>query len=273
MSTMLIPLVGAQQVAFWVLAPVTVLAALAVVFSRKAVHSALSLALVMVCLAVLYAALDAPFLFVAQIVVYTGAILMLFLFVVMLVGVGVSDSIVETAKHHWVASLLAAAGLLVLLISGVMHAVIGSSAGLDSATAASGGNVPALAERIFTRWVFLFEATSALLITAALGAMVLAHGETLFPKLRQREALQERMRAWVSDGAPLTPLPNSGVFARTNAIGAPALLPDGSVAESSVSKTLVARSAIIDAGELKAPTRAVYAEIQRAAADAEEARS
>ncbi len=269
----LIPLVADQQVAFWVLAPVMVLAALGVVFSRKAVHSALSLALVMVCLAVQYAALDAPFLFVAQIVVYTGAILMLFLFVVMLVGVGVSDSIVETTKRHWVASVLAAIGLLILLITGVLHAIVGPSAGLASATASAGGNVPALAERIFTRWVFPFEATSALLITAALGAMVLAHGENLFPKLRQREALQQRMRNWVSDGTPISPLPNSGVFARTNAIGAPALLPDGSVAESSVSKTLIARSAIIDAGELKAPTRAVYAEIQRAAADAEEARS
>ncbi|HET9127657.1 MAG TPA: NADH-quinone oxidoreductase subunit J, partial [Propionibacteriaceae bacterium] len=189
------------------------------------------------------------------------------------VGVGVSDSIVETTKRHWIASVLAAIGLLILLITGVLHAIVGPSAGLASATASAGGNVPALAERIFTRWVFPFEATSALLITAALGAMVLAHGENLFPKLRQREALQQRMRNWVSDGTPISPLPNSGVFARTNAIGAPALLPDGSVAESSVSKTLIARSAIIDAGELKAPTRAVYAEIQRAAADAEEARS
>lgn len=270
---LLVPLVGAQQVAFWILAPVMVLAALGVVFSRKAVHSALSLALVMVSLAVQYAALDAPFLFAAQIVVYTGAILMLFLFVVMLVGVDVSDSIIETIKHHWIASLLAALGVVILLIVGVGRAIIGSSAGLDSATSSAGGNVPALAERIFTRWVFPFEATSALLITAALGAMVLAHGENLIPKVKQKEALQQRMRDFVSDGAHLGPLPSSGVFARTNAISAPALLPDGSVAESSVSKTLLAHGAIVDAGELKAPTHAVYAEIQQAAAEAEEALS
>src|ERR671923_775505 len=87
-----------SQVAFWMLAPVMVLAAIAMVLVRKAVHSALLLATVMVCLAVQYAAQDAPFLFAVQIIVYTGAILMLFLFVLMLVGVDASDSIVETLR-------------------------------------------------------------------------------------------------------------------------------------------------------------------------------
>jgi len=83
-------------IAFWVLAPIMVAAALGILFSRKAVHAALLLAVVMISLAILYAVQDAPFLFVVQIIVYTGAILMLFLFVLMLVGVDAADSVVET---------------------------------------------------------------------------------------------------------------------------------------------------------------------------------
>ena len=83
-------------IAFWLLAPVMVLGALGMILARKPVHSALCLAAVMISLAVQYAALDAPFLFAVQIIVYTGAILMLFLFVLMLVGVDAADSLVET---------------------------------------------------------------------------------------------------------------------------------------------------------------------------------
>ena len=86
------------MIGFWILAPIMVLAAVSMLFVRKAVHSALLLAVVMISLAVLYAIQDAPFLFAVQIIVYTGAILMLFLFVLMLVGVDASDSIVETIK-------------------------------------------------------------------------------------------------------------------------------------------------------------------------------
>src|SRR4028119_2485929 len=97
-SLTLVPLVTGAEVAFWLLAPVMVLGALGMILARKPVHSALCLATVMISLAVQYAALDAPFLFAVQIIVYTGAILMLFLFVLMLVGVDASDSIVETIK-------------------------------------------------------------------------------------------------------------------------------------------------------------------------------
>ena len=86
------------MIAFWILAPIMVVAALGILFVRKAVHAALLLAVVMISLAVLYAVLDAPFLFAVQIIVYTGAILMLFLFVLMLVGVDASDSVVETIR-------------------------------------------------------------------------------------------------------------------------------------------------------------------------------
>src|SRR5262245_47295618 len=116
-------MVTGADFAFWMVAPVMILAAIGMVLVRKAVHSALLLATVMVCLAVQYAALEAPFLFVVQIIVYTGAILMLFLFVLMLVGVDASDSLVETIRgQRWLAAL-AAVGFGVLLVFAVRRAV------------------------------------------------------------------------------------------------------------------------------------------------------
>ncbi len=260
----LIPLVTGSEVAFWVCAPIAVVCALGLLLSRKPVHSAIAMAGVMVSLAVLYAANDAPFLFVIQIIVYTGAILMLFLFVVMLVGVDSTDSVVETLKGHRVASVLVAAGLGALLILGVgQFAVNGAPAGLEAANAEHGGNIQSIAALLFTDYVFIFEATAALLITAAVGAMILAHGEELKPKKTQVEMLNERVRAYADDGTHPGPLPSSGVFARHNAISTPALLPDGSIAEQSVSKTLAMRGVIVDVDELRAPTTSAYTAIER----------
>ena len=115
--------------AFWLLAPVMILGALGMVLSRKPVHSALCLAAVMISLAVQYAAQDAPFLFVVQIIVYTGAILMLFLFVLMLVGVDAADSLVETIRGQRVWAVIAGVGFGVLLVFAVGNAVVGSRSG------------------------------------------------------------------------------------------------------------------------------------------------
>ena len=264
----LVPMVTASQWAFWLLAPIMVCAALVIVFARKPVHSALSLAVVMICLAVQYASQEAPFLFVVQIIVYT-AILMLFLFVVMLVGVDSTDSLKETLKGHKVAAIVAALAFVVLLILAVGNAVttgvIGTDhpMGLGQANAAGGDNVKLLAELVFTKYVIVFEATSALLITAAVGTMVLAHGEA-DKKKTQRERVTDRMAAYAQHGSHPGVRPNSGVYARTNQIGAPALLPDGTVAQDSVSGTLATRGAIIDAGELRAPTHRAFASISAA---------
>lgn len=270
----LVPMVTASQWAFWLLAPIMVLAALVMVFAKKPVHSALSLAVVMICLAVQYASQEAPFLFVVQIIVYTGAILMLFLFVVMLVGVDSTDSLKETLKGHKVAAIIAALAFLVLLIlavgTAVTTGVIGTdqSIGLREANAAGGDNVKSIAELVFTKYVIVFEATSALLITAAVGTMVLAHGEA-DKKKSQRERVTDRMAAYAEHGAHPGVRPNSGVYARTNQIGAPALLPDGTVAQDSISGTLATRGAIIDAGELKAPTHRAFASISAARHEAQ----
>ena len=160
-----------------------------------------------------------------QIIVYTGAILMLFLFVLMLVGVDASDSVVETIR-----------GQRLLAILGGLAARRGARRrrrpdqprhGGRPRRGQRGGNIEALANILFSRYVFAFEVTSALLITAAVGAMVLAHRERLTPKPTQASMAAERVREYAEPGQHLGPLPPPGVFARHNAVGTPALLPDG----------------------------------------------
>lgn len=238
----MIGLVTGTQVAFWMLAPIMVLAAIAMILVRKAVHSALLLATVMICLAVQYAAQDAPFLFAVQIIVYTGAILMLFLFVLMLVGVDASDSLVETIRGQRLLAGIAFLGIGILLVFAVGNAVYGDPVGLGQAQ--PDGNVKGLAQLLFGKYVFAFEVTSALLITAAMGAMMLAHRERLTKKRTQRDHAEERIRKYAEDGIHPGPLPTPGVLARHNAVDTPALLPDGSIAPTSVSRVLQARGTV-----------------------------
>src|SRR5918997_512357 len=219
-----------------------VIAALGILFARKAVHAALLLAVVMIGLAVLYLVQDAPFLFAVQIIVYTGAILMLFLFVVMLVGVDASDSLVETIRGQRLMAVVLGVLFGVTVVFAVAQVSVGVITGLD--TANEQGNVMGLAQLVFTRYVFAFEVTSALLITAAMGAMVLAHRERLTPRPSQADLAKQRLRDYAEHGKPLGPLPSPGVYARHNAVDTPALLPDGTAAESSVSRVLAARGTV-----------------------------
>ncbi|WP_055526905.1 NADH-quinone oxidoreductase subunit J [Streptomyces graminilatus] len=225
---------------FWVLGTVAVAGALCTVFMRRAVHSALCLAGTMIVLAVFYLANGAYFLGVVQIIVYTGAIMMLFLFVVMLVGVTAADSLKETIKgQRWLA-LVCGLGFGVLLVAGIGNASLKEFTGLGQANA--NGNVQGLAALIFTKYVFAFEITGALLITAAVGAMVLTHRERTERAKTQRELSEERVR----DGRQLPPLPAPGVYARHNAVDVAGLLPDGTPAELSVMQTLRQRGQIRD---------------------------
>ena len=231
-----------QAVFFWILAPVAVLAALGMVLARKAVHSAILLAVVMLVLAVFYAMQGAPFLAFTQIIVYTGAVLMLFLFVLMLVGVSSLDSMKETIRGQRLLAAILVIALLVLLAVMIGHAAIGPAAPASSGYGAA--NIQGLARLIFNRYVFAFEVTSALLITAALGAMVLAHRERTSPKLTQRDLSRQR----IASGQP-APLPGPGVYARHDAADLPALLPDGSPAPGSVSAAIAGRTALRGPGE------------------------
>jgi NADH-quinone oxidoreductase subunit J len=220
-----------QSITFWLLAVVSVAAGLAMILARRAVHCAVLLAIVMLSLAVLYALAGAPFLAFVQVIVYTGAVLMLFLFVLMMVGVTASDSIVETIRGQRLWAGLAGIGLLVLLALTIGHAAIGPAA--TSGASYGNSNVQGVATLIFTTYVFPFEVTSALLITAAVGAMILAHRERTSPKPTQRELARRR----VASGRP-APLSGPGTYARHNAVDMPALLPDGSPARLSVSQVI-----------------------------------
>jgi len=226
--------VVARETLFWILAVLAVAAALAMILVRRAVHCAMMLAVVMLSLATMYAMQGAPFLAFVQIIVYTGAVLMLFLFVIMLIGISSADSIVETLKGQRLMAGLAAIGFFVILILGIGHAAIGPPA---RPTAAFGpGNLTGLSTLIFTTYVFPFEVTGALLITAALGAMVLAHRERTAPKPSQRDLATRRLVS-----GHLAPDPAPGVYALHDAADRPALLPDGSTSDASVSTALSQR--------------------------------
>ena len=223
------------SVTFWILAVISVSAGLGMVLARKAVYCAVLLAVVMLSLAVLYLVAGAPFLAFVQIIVYTGAVLMLFLFVLMIVGVSARDSLRENIPGQRLGAAVAGIALLVLLSLIVGHAVIGPAVPAGAQYGLT--NIQGIAHLIFTRYVFPFEATAALLITAALGAMVLAHRERLGPKPTQRDLSRER----VASGHP-TPLPGPGVYARHNAVDFPALLPDGTPSQLSVNPVIARAS-------------------------------
>ena len=237
-----------EAVLFWFLAPLSVVAALGMLLVKKAVHSALLLAWVMITLAIFYIAQDALFLGIVQIVVYTGAVMMLFLFILMLVGVDASDSLTETIPGLRPIAITAALGFGGLLVSLIGRAKLGHDAyGLTAAN--SEGNVQELAKLLFSTYVWPFEVVSALLITAALGAMVLAHHQRSVPRATQREQAIARFRGASLGSA--AGLPNPGVFARHNAVDVPALLPDGSAAPNSISATLKARGDMLDSAQFE----------------------
>jgi NADH-quinone oxidoreductase subunit J len=235
-----------EAIVFWICGGLAVVGALGMILSRKAVHSALFIAMTMINLAVLYIANSAPFLGMVQIIVYTGAVMMLFLFVLMVVGVDSSDSLIETIRGQRLAAILFGLALGILLIAILGTAMLGMpDRGLETANSAYGGNVEGLAQLIFSDYLLAFEATAALLITAALGALVLTHREMWRPKKSQRQLSEERFM--VGAGHPGNK-PNPGVYARHNAVNVPAILPDGSLALDSVPASVRGRddSLIID---------------------------
>jgi len=234
-----------EAVLFWVLAPLTVAAALGMLLVKKAVHSAILMASVMINLAIFYIAQDALFLGIVQIVVYTGAVMMLFLFILMLVGVDSSDSLTETIPGLRPIAITAAVGFGGLMVSLIGRATIGRNAiGLEAAN--SIGNVKGIAQLLFSTHVWPFEVVSALLITAALGAMVLAHHQSIQVRPTQRQLSTQRFRGQSLANAAGLPAP--GVFARHNAVDVPALLPDGTPAANSINATLQARGDMLTSG-------------------------
>ena len=252
----------AEAAVFWVCAVLAVTGGLGLILSRRAVHSALWVALTMISLAVLYLANAAPFLGMVQIIVYTGAVLMMFLFVLMMVGIITPDSTVETLKGQRPLAILGGIGILAFLFFAIGGALHTEPATVAAANSEFGGNVEGLANLLFGRYVFVFELSAALLIVAAVGAMLLAHGQRVRPRKGQPELAADRMYAYKTKGEHPGSLPNSGVYAGSNAIGVGALLPDGTVSEKSISQTLVMRGATIDPAPLTQVTGSTFAAIE-----------
>ena len=184
-------------IVFWIVAPISIASAVAMVLSRNAVHAALLLILNLFTIAVFFLTLGSDFLFVVQIIVYAGAIMVLFLFVIMLLGVDQEISLREQLGAQRLLAALLGVGL-------VLEVILAVRAGLglhrtplpDFTVVNQGGNVRALAEVLFNQYFLPFEITSILLIVAAIGAML--HGrrrfddeETIDPPAREEPPLEE----------------------------------------------------------------------------------
>lgn len=193
----------AELVFFIVLAPLAVVTALGMVLSRHAVYSALLLVVNFFCLAAFYVFLQAQFLAAVQVIVYAGAIMVLFLFVLMLLGISREDVLRETIRGQ----RPAAAILVVLLLAGTVAALFlhpFRGAGVDLTQVAQNDNVRAIGRLLFTRYVFAFEATGVLLVVAAVGALVLGKRQVL-RAIRDRERAARTSPAAAEGAGPQGP--------------------------------------------------------------------
>jgi NADH-quinone oxidoreductase subunit J len=162
----------AELIVFIVLAPLSVVTALGMVLTRNAVYSALLLVVNFFCLAGFYVLLEAQFVAAVQVIVYAGAIMVLFLFVLMLLGVGNEVAIKEQMRGQRPAAVLLTLGLLVAIV-GALASGLFDAAPASLAAANQGGNVQAVGRLLFTRYTFAFETAGVLLVVAAVGALVL----------------------------------------------------------------------------------------------------
>jgi NADH-quinone oxidoreductase subunit J len=162
----------AELITFIVLAPLSVVTAIGMVLSRNAIYSALLLVVNFFCLAGFYVLLEAQFVAAVQVIVYAGAIMVLFLFVLMLLGVGNEVVVKEQMRGQRPAAVLLTLGLLVAIVAGLGAGVF-DAAPASLAAANEGGNVQAVGRLLFTRYTFAFETAGVLLVVAAVGALVL----------------------------------------------------------------------------------------------------
>ena len=160
---------------FLALAIVAVIAALGVVFNRNAIYSALCLLLNFAMLAGLYLMLNAQFIAMIQIVIYAGAVVVLFLFVEMLLGAGGESGVTRWLTTRNVFVVLAALVLLTLVGSVLFEEPIGGMVGSDTPEAiAAVGQVQAVGATLFTKYVLVFELTGLLMLVGLVGALVLS---------------------------------------------------------------------------------------------------
>jgi NADH-quinone oxidoreductase subunit J len=215
---------------FWSIAAITVLPSSTLLFARKAVHVAMAVALTMIGLAAAYVILAAPFLGMVQIVVYTGAVMMLFVFVLMLIGVAGKEDLKETIKGQRWTGILVAGGIGLLLVGVISRVTLRVNEPVE-------GNPTEIAGALFGSNVAVVETLGFVLIVAAVGALVLTHVPRLTPKHSQKEIAADRVRV----GANPVNKPMPGVYARHNALDVPALDPEGKPIDESISRVLEVR--------------------------------
>lgn len=226
-----------EALLFGVIAVVMIaLAVFGLLITRRAVYSAICVIADMVCLAFLYTMLEAPFMGVVQVAVYTGAILMMFLFVLMMIGVDAADSTHEILRGPRIFAVLGGLGFVVIGVGAVLAAREPEAAGLKQANADT--NPGAIARAIVGNHVLAMELTGTLLIVAALGAMTLTHRERTHRKLDQAALQEAKMRAFAERGRHIGQKPPTGVYAESNSAADPALTVGGEIEEASVSRVL-----------------------------------
>jgi NADH-quinone oxidoreductase subunit J len=167
-----------DNVVFWVFAPISIGSAIGMLFQRNAVHAALFLIVNFFTIAVFFLILGAPFLFAVQIIVYAGAILVLFLFVIMLLGVDREETLIEQLRGQRPMAIVLGLGIAVELFFAIRAGVGFATRGPENfdqvANRGLVGNAEALSRVLFRNYFFPFEVTSILLIIAAIAVMVLA---------------------------------------------------------------------------------------------------
>ncbi|MGS2663583.1 NADH-quinone oxidoreductase subunit J [Corynebacterium glucuronolyticum] len=254
------------QVSSWILAAVIIAGAIGMVMCKELIHSALCLLLVMVGVAIEYATMGAPFVFVVQIVVYAGAVMVMILFIVMMVGArgeAADGEKTATGTSHTVLTGVAAIALLALIGIAVNMSTLTAPRGMSEANAEHGGNVAGIGVEIFNKYVVGFEVLSALLIVAAVGAMIMIFRVRAVKRSTQRELSQARFRAYKERGINVGPLAASGVYADSNAMDVPALLPDGSELKTSVNPALYERDEVDPAQGFVDQTKRTYASLDQ----------
>jgi NADH-quinone oxidoreductase subunit J len=164
-----------EQVVFAVFAVAALAGAGGVVLARRPVHAALSLVLTLFSVAVFFVLQGAHFLAAVQVIVYAGAIVVLFLFVIMLLGIDREDTLDEPLRAQRPLALAVGVALFagLLLFAGILQPT-GGSAVRGSATQGDISNVERVARSLFTDFLWPFEITSALLVIAVVGGVVLA---------------------------------------------------------------------------------------------------
>jgi NADH-quinone oxidoreductase subunit J len=158
-----------EMVIFFILAVIAVAAGVGVIAQRSAVRSALFLLVNFCCLAGLYILLNAQFVAIVQVIIYAGAIVVLFLFVVMLLGMEHAEETPDLRRYQWIAAVL----LGVLLLAGVVWALIPAQAETVPALVRT-DNVRQIGQALLTRFTIPFELASVVLLVAIIGTVVLA---------------------------------------------------------------------------------------------------